>query len=108
VLFQVQRQKTNCFYPQGVQGGWRDHGGLRRRVKDLGGGRGWRSFTEERTFDPSLGGELQAARGQALKGERQLEICCGARDCRGPGNVVQTQGFECHTKELELYLVDSG
>lgn len=29
-------------------------------MQDLGGGRGWRSFTEETTLDLSLGDELQA------------------------------------------------
>lgn len=73
-------------------------------MQDLGGGRGWRSFTEETTLDLSLGDELQAEKEKSnyssdveQEAAEDLEICWG----------LTTQGFEWHPNEFKLYPVDS-
>lgn len=61
----------------------------------------------ERTFDPSLGGEFQVARGQALKRRKaKRAVLCNKRQQLEMWSGLE--GCECRSQEFELDLVDSG
>ena len=77
-------------------------------MQDLGGRKDGEASQRRGRLIQVLVASFRQPGDRPLKGEKQLELFCGARHSRGAGNGVGTPGFECHTKELELSLVDNG